>query len=407
MTNSAAPVMNNDVDSTRSDLRLKLAIEAIANKSYLGSILQCLRIYRDSRNCPTMGVFYDKKLRTISMMYNPEFVDKLSNPELIAVLYHEMEHIMRNHIFIYNKEQFRKDHKRFNIAMDLVINQTIPNLPKQAMFIENFKDKKGKPFPKGQSTETYYDLLDDATHNNPNAGEGEKEMQTLDQHFWEGVDEKEALEGTAELLKRAQNQYEKSHSTKCKEISDVLGELIKSLTDIDFKRILASSLRKSMPGKDITKTWTRPSRRYGMIARGNKIKPNPSIALYMDTSGSISYTEVNECINIVTDIFKHGVKKITLNLFHHNLYLKDKIWKKGEEFKREDLQSGGTDLTQAMNHLQIQDADINIILTDGYYDRPAMKKKVTKTTFFLIKEGGCLDHKLKDIGKTLSYKVVK
>lgn len=386
--------------------RMQIAIETIVLKSYLGSILQCMRIYQSTTQCPTMGVFYDKKLRTISMMYNPVFVETLNDKELVAVLYHEMEHIMRNHIFMYNKEIHRKHHKRFNIAMDLIINQVIPNLPKQAMFIENFKDKNGKPFPAKESTERYYDLLEDATHENPNVEGDEQEIKTLDEHFWEGIEEKDVLEGTSDLLKRAQNHYEKAHRTKSQELADVLQELHKTLTDINYKQILANALRQSIPGKDISKTWSRPSRRYSLLAKGNKIKPNPSIGIYCDTSGSISYNEVNECINILADIFKHGVKQMNLNLFHHKLY-KKKVFKKGQLFDQSELQSGGTDLTDVMESISKSNDDINIVLTDGYYDRPLMKDKIYKPVFFLIKYGGCMQHKLVDVGRTLQYKVTK
>lgn len=388
--------------------RLEIAIYAIHEKSYVGSILQCMRIYENSTQCPTMGVFFDKKLRTISMMYNPEWTSKLSDKEMIAVLYHEIEHIMRNHIFIYNKEVHKKDHKRFNVAMDLVINQTIPNLPKEAMFIQHFQDKNGNPFPPKESTETYYDLLEDAKHNNPNVSPGDQEVRTLDEHFWDGADEKEVLEGTGDLLKRAQNQYEKSHQTKSKELSDVLESVFKTMTDINYKHILESSLRNSLPGRDIKKTWSRPSRRYNLLARGNMIKPNPAIKVYGDTSGSISYDEVNECFNIIGDIFKHGVREIKLNLFHHHLYLKDRKYKKGNLFDRKELQSGGTDLTEVLEDIAKSGEDVNIILTDGYYDRPSIPAALKgMTIFFLIKEGGNMDHKLKDIGKTLLYKVTK
>ncbi len=291
--------------------------------------------------------------------------------------------------------------------MDLVINQTIPDLPQGAMLIKDFKDAKGKPFPEKESTEKYYELLDGAeyTGKGPN---GDGEQRTLDEHFWDGIVEKELAEGTADLLKRAQNSYEKSHKMKSKELADALSEHLKSLTDLNYKTMLAAALRQSLPGKDITKTWSRPSRRYNLSARGNKIKPNPTVEFFGDTSGSISYTEVNECLSIVSGIFQHGVKEILLNLFHHNLYLKKKKFKKGHQFNRQELQSGGTDLTDVMEAIDKSGSDINIILTDGYYDRPVLPKNIkNKTVFFLIKEGGCLDHKLKDIGKTLSYKVVK
>ncbi len=396
------------------------AIAKCSKESYLGTILQCMRIYKSDR-VPTAGVFYDPKLRSISMSYNPKFIETLTFTELKAVLIHEMEHIMRNHIFLYNTETHRKDRKRFNFAMDLVINQTIPEsfhpvtkeqtmiLPKFALQYQNFKDKNGKVFPPNQSTESYYDLLEDSTYHGPKNPNGEGEGPgTLDDHFWDGVDNEEVLRGVSDLLKRAQNHYEKSHGTGCKEIADRLNEIHNSLTNIDYKNILAAALRNSLPGKDIAKTWSRPSRRYKLLAKGNKIKPNPAVRFYGDTSGSMSYTEVNECVNICFDFVKYGVKEFILNMFHERLYLKNEKYKKGMDFKYESIESGGTELTEVLQDIGTSTADLNIILTDGYYSRCDIPLNIKdKTVFFLIKEGGQIDHPLKDIGRTLQYKVVK
>ncbi len=403
--------------------KVQWAIYTLCKQTYLGSILQCMRIYESDR-LPTAGVFYDPKLKTISMSYNPKFVLGLTMPELKGVLIHEMEHIMRNHIFIYNTEQHRKDHKRFNFAMDLVINQYIPDtystptndkeekklimtLPSFALQYKNFKDKTGKVFPPALSTEGYYDLLEDATYDGPTNPDGEGDGPgTLDQHFWDGIEEKEAMEGVTDLLKRSQNHYEKSHGTGCKEIADRLEAILSSLTNLNYKQILAAALRSSLPGNDIAKTWSRPSRRYKLLAKGNKHKPTPSVRFYGDTSGSMSYTEVNECVNICFDFIKAGIKEFMLNMFHEKLYLKNEKYKKGMKFKYESIECGGTELTEVLQDIADSGADLNIILTDGHYGRPPIPKELkNKTVFFLIKEGGNQDHPLKDIGKTLQYKV--
>lgn len=385
--------------------RIYTAITSLSQANYIGSVLQVMRISQADSMCPTMGVMYDKKLKSIGLLYNSEFVNKLTDKELKAVFQHEIMHVLYKHIFLY-RSQFKGNEKtRLNVAMDLVINQRIKNLPKDACFIENFKDKDGKVFPPNLTLEGYYDLLtDDATYKN---SKGEEKMvgeitKPMDVHDWDDIEEKEALEGMGDLIKRAQNHYEKNHGISSKELQDCLDEVLKDAKGLDYKRILLSALKKSLPSKDIDKTWIRPSRRYGLLAKGNKVKPLPRIELYIDTSGSISYDELNEFLSVTRNFFTVGVKKTDVYFFHQKVYNK-KTFKRGFKVTPEDVQSGGTDLQGVFDTMDKTRPDLAIILTDGYYDRPNVKKNVPKTVF-IMKETSNKEHCLKDIGQTLVYK---
>ncbi len=386
------------------------ALISIAHKSYIGSVLQCLKIIPDP-SIPTAGVAFDKKTKSILMLYSPKFLDELTFPQLKAVLIHEVDHILRKHIYIYNEmKQKRSDAKRLNFAMDLVINQKLPELPKGALFIEHFKDKAGNPFPAGESTETYYDLLEDADYDNPDMKDGEGNPmgpQEFDQHYWDEFDKNEVLEATKELLKRAQYVFQKSHSgAESGELKDMLNEITKIQTDINYKRLLLSTLRNAIPSKDIKKTWTRPSRRFGLLAKGSKIKEAPSVSIYCDTSGSIGYEELNSSLGVITDIIKQGVSKINLHLFHHKLY-HSQVFKKGAKFAENDLQSGGTELEEVVAKMKDSQDEIHIVLTDGHYGTNNWDKSLnSKKVVFLIRNGGNLEHPLKGLGKTVEYKNV-
>jgi predicted metal-dependent peptidase len=384
--------------------RINDAILRISQAHYVGSVLQCLKIIPDD-SIGTAGVAYHKPLKSIVLLYSPKFFDTLTDLEVDAVLKHEIDHILRKHIFIYNNLKTRKsDAKRLNIAMDIVINQHIPNIPKQGIFLEHFKDKNGKLFPKNESTETYYDLLEDASYNNPNTSQSEP--QEMDKHYWDDIENNEILEATTELIKRAQYVYEKSHSSKCKEFEDLLQELTKIKTDIDYKSLLKSFLRSTIPSKDVKKTWIRPSRRFGLIAKGSKIKNSPSVSIYGDTSGSMGYDELNSSFGVIADVIKNGVSKINLHLFHHNLY-DSMVYKKTTKITENQIQSGGTDLADVVEKIKNSQDEIHIILTDGHYSTNTWDKSLnSKKVVFLIRQGGNLDHPLKGLGKTLEYKNV-
>jgi predicted metal-dependent peptidase len=76
---------------------------------------------------------------------NPEFlIDKLTNDQRIAVLKHEVLHLVFKHLFRGNgKQRFLE-----NIAADLVVNQYVEPwpLPEGAILLNSFPDLKLKPW---------------------------------------------------------------------------------------------------------------------------------------------------------------------------------------------------------------------------------------------------------------------
>ena len=96
---------------------------------------------------PTAGAgFYNN---TYNLLVNPFFFDTLSLEERISILIHECQHVINQHIF----RKGEREHKLFNIAADIAINQFIDNIPKEGMFPSTFD------FPEHQTAEQYYSLL--------------------------------------------------------------------------------------------------------------------------------------------------------------------------------------------------------------------------------------------------------
>ncbi len=110
---------------------------------------------------PTAGAgFYNN---TYNLLVNPNFFDTLSIDERIAVLIHECQHVILQHIF----RKGERDHKLFNIAADIAINQFIDNIPEGGMFPKTFE------LPEHLTTEQYYSLL---------KKEQEKQQQEKDEY---------------------------------------------------------------------------------------------------------------------------------------------------------------------------------------------------------------------------------
>lgn len=95
--------------------RITKAKTTLLRKSpFFGYLVQYLRFREgNSDEVPTMGITEDS-----IVYFNPDFVDTLSDEELKAIIAHEVMHkAMRGF-----KRQGSRDHQKWNVAQDLVIN---------------------------------------------------------------------------------------------------------------------------------------------------------------------------------------------------------------------------------------------------------------------------------------------
>ena len=352
-----------------------------------------------------------------------------------------------------------------NIAADMAINQFIKNLPKgcpqcpkpeerkpcendlcpgRAIMVEDYHDvdeKTGKqvPWEKNRTMEYYYEKLlqrfedpDNEEDDGDGEGEGEGEgqgkgkgkgdgkgrgnagggadtgdlPQTLDEHMWDVASEEgEMLDATEELVKRAMVKARLDYSSLPDSVKELLEDIKARRAEINYKALIMLALKRHAAGHDRKNTWTRKSKRFGNKAPGTKVGDLPKLQNFIDTSGSISIEEANEFLEVVDQFLRVGARKCKLGFFHTALY-KNEDYKLGTRIKREDIQSGGTDLTPVMAEILKRKPDLSVVITDGCYgDVPVeswMKPgEKFPTTLFIISKSGTADHPLKRLGSTV------
>lgn len=369
----------------------------LKTKPFAGILLQMLRIRSTTPSeCPTMGVALNK-LKKFDLVYNNEFVEKMTDDELVAVLIHEYYHLTHRHV-TWGLRYPVKDRPLLNIAMDMCINQLIDNLPKGAVYPENFN------LPKNKSMEWYFEQLkQNAEQNNGELKDkdGNTWTKTLDEHDWEEIEKagEEALKEHRDLMKRAINKAESSYTEVPGAIKDLISEMETELRNLDFKYILGQAIRKSLPNPKRQSTWKRPNKRYGSMAKGNKSDESPKIDVYLDTSGSISVEEFNTYLKTNDQFLKFANKKCTLNYFHTSVYHTEK-YKVGKVIDRSEIECGGTDLQGVMEKINKDKPDLALIFTDGYYGSVSVQK-MDSPVVFVISNGGDIKHPLTNLGVTV------
>ena len=413
---------------------------------FMGAVLQSLTI-NYSHQLPTAGILFNTDAKHWEMLINPYFFcRKLNAEQRKAVLLHELSHILHKHPL---RVPFLKIAMRkrvlMNIAADMAINQFIKNIPDgcpqctpydpdhpvecpnemcpgRGIFLRDFYDIDDKtkariPWKANQTMEHYYEKLltrfedpDEDKDGEGNAGGGASTgdlPQTIDEHLWDNgaVEEKDMLDATEELAKRAMVKARLDYDSLPGSVRELLEDIKSRRAELNYKQLIMSAMKRHASGHDRDFTWTRPSKRYGNKARGTKVGQLPKLHNFIDTSGSISIEEANGFLDVVDQFLRVGSRKCDLGFFHTKLYKDDK-YKMGTKVAREDIQSGGTDLTPVMKRILDQKPDLSVILTDGCYGDVRCEEWMKPgekfpQVLFVISKDGTTDHPLKRFGETV------
>ncbi len=123
---------------------------------------------RESKSIPTAGVRVNPHTNRYEMLFNADFMAKLSDAELSDVLKHELYHLVFLHVS--SRKPEGANEKTWNIAADLAINSHLNNLP-------DWVCKPGiGPFAEYDSflsAEAYFEMLKQDPNFDPSEGGGQ------------------------------------------------------------------------------------------------------------------------------------------------------------------------------------------------------------------------------------------
>lgn len=114
---------------------------------WYGHLITLCEIKRDLSMPSPAGVRF--MFNKYELFINPLLFGLYTTDEQIAILKHEMLHIINLHII----RQKDRDHKKWNYGTDISINQLIKNIPADGLQPELFK------FEKNLNAEQYYDMI--------------------------------------------------------------------------------------------------------------------------------------------------------------------------------------------------------------------------------------------------------
>lgn len=279
---------------------------------------------------PTLCV--RKRGITCELCINPDFWNKHTDTEQIALLQHELGHICFQHMFL--AKSFSSA-ELFNVAADMEVNSYIEGLPQGGCKAEDFGLESGK------GTKYYYEELSNQqsqqakSPDNPcNGGQGGEDgedgedgngnsgypnntpnnVKPLDDHStWKGFDNiSEAVEQLIKnnintMMVNAADQVDKQRGTIPGEFSEIISKLREKKPEIFnwkayFRRILGT-----IYDINIKMTRRRESKRFE-DSMGVNHKKKVSILVAVDTSGSVSKKELQDFFSEIEYIYKAGAR---------------------------------------------------------------------------------------------------
>lgn len=254
-----------------------------------------------------------------TVKYNPEFVDNLTQDQLVFLMLHETWHVAYLHMVRLGD----KYPQVWNMAGDYVINNMLV-------------DQGFKMPPNGlqdylysnMSTEQVYELLKE------NKGSGDEDSFEMDIYMDNpgdgegqgGKDPKEVEEEIKGIIVRAITQHQMDAS---KEAGNIPQEILRSVEELinpklDWRQLLARFVSEKSK-EDYS--WSRPNRRFisqGLILPSQYSESISDLTIAIDTSGSVDermLTEMLSEINYIQDTIKP--KNTTILDFDteiHNVY---------------------------------------------------------------------------------------
>lgn len=313
----------------------------------------------------------------LNKVYGRAFVDDCTMPELVGTIIHEASHILFSHAWLW-LHLWKKDAKRANKAADYVINIVIDDLAQRINVGKEIirlptgalLDKKYR----GMDTQEVFDLLGKENDQSPDAD--------FDQHDFKDdmtPEEREMMQQEVEAAVREGRLHMGRMGGGGHQSIDAVLQ-----PQVSWEDMMRSFAYEHAKGND-SNNWSRPNRRHlqhDVIMPSKRSERIRSMAIINDTSGSIDKELVSLFLGNARCICE-TLEPQTLHLIcwdaklqSHDVYQPDNY--DALLNRREFAGGGGTDMAKAVQYVEENiDADLVLVLTDGYTPWPTEVKKPT------------------------------
>lgn len=418
---TATDIFNNRTTNTEKIKSFSMSnhlIDLLWSEPFYSRILRSLNII-ETNEISTAGVLC--KDGELNLWWNKEFFASLTNDQVKAVLKHECLHLVYNH----TTERKKDPHKVWNYATDLAINSllTINELPdfclRPGKALPNISDDDSKNmtqeqieaynalsnqiknFPLNKTSEYYFDeLMKENNIEKLEDGDTSGIMIQFDDHDgWDELSQEEKdffKEKIKDIVKEANN---KASSNGWGSVSS---ELIKHLSDVfsnrvDWKKTLSRFCGFSRRNER-TSSIKKINRKYPNVQPGINKSYKPTIAVYIDESGSMT----NDVLETIYSELNTLSKRTDFYLYKFDTHVDENssfLWKKGKKMSINRSLNGGTDFNAPTNHAikNKNKFDGYLIITDGYAPKPVVSTGIKRGYMIIPNNNLIFEKEINDI----------
>jgi len=282
------------------------------------------------------------------VLYNPDFIEPLTDEELKFLVAHECLHPMLEH----NYRRGARDPKKWNKAADYVINQLLVD-EGIGKFIEGGRLDQTIYTNGGGTSDGIYNLLPDTDGDGDSDGIGGTGDDLEDGEGGQAEQAQEAAEWKIKVAQAAQaaKMVDKLSANMARLVDEVLKP------KVDWREVLQRFVQKA---KNDQRTFARPNRRFlsqGLYMPSTSGEVLGELAFAVDMSGSISDAEKNQYAAECRQVFEDGKpSKIHFIFFSHDVCAHDIIERDGD-FEFNPRGGGGTAFSPVFKHIEAQGID--------------------------------------------------
>jgi predicted metal-dependent peptidase len=300
------------------------------------------------------------------VMFNPDYVQSLIDPELRGLIYHEYGgHILYQHLTAF-RHLYEIDPKLANMACDYVINQIIVDfrmpefikLPKGGLQDDRFR---------GMDSKQVFDILR-AEGVSGDEGEG------MDSHDWEGAQEISQADAAAmgKEIELVMRQGVMASKLMGNPVGIDANEWLNP--QVDWRDAMRDFMISACSGNDYS-TYRKPRRRmmasdiYLPTTISNTV---PAVVVAVDTSWSISDAVVSAFLSEVTELCELVRPEVVHLMYWGTQIVGHEVYTEQDMGTLRDATNpqcgGGTDVTCVVDYMTEHGIDPTcvVVLTDGY-----------------------------------------
>jgi len=335
-----------------------------------------------------------------NLYINPTLFNKFTVPEGLAVLKHEMLHILYGHV----QRTENRTAKHWNYSTDCALNQHIQkkHLPDGCIFPDILEKLLNVTVKDNESAEYYYELIKsaiDSATDGKHCSQPEPTDTPGTHTTWEeSVGDADLQKNiTEKMICRAQSETIKNAGDVPNECSEWL-ELHSNKPQVNWKKVL----RNIVGNKKVAKrsTINRRDRRFPHREdlRGKTKNRIYTLLAIVDVSGSMSSKAIQQTLNEVRNICNCTNTDIDIIQVDTYAHPPEKLTKTTKCLTRKG--NGGTVLSEALNTAQKYHIDYQaiVVLTDGYLfnDDIAQFRNIKKRVIWLIESDGTVPNGLSE-----------